>query len=50
MELVMCRSCGEFVHAFPEDGTYVPRRDECPACGGTGFKHIGTGSVIDTDD
>lgn len=50
MEWVMCRTCGEFVQAFQEDGTYVPRRDECSACGKAEFKHNATGAIIGVND
>ncbi len=50
MEFVMCRACGEFVQAFQEEGTYVPHRDECPACGGAEFKHNATETIIRADD
>lgn len=50
MELVMCRSCGEFVTANNEDGVWVPLGEECPKCGGIEFKHIETGTVVQIGD
>lgn len=46
----MCRSCGEFVSAAKEDGTWVPVLDECPDCGGSEFKHNETDTVVRADD
>lgn len=50
MEMVMCRSCGEFTQALMEDGKRVPMKDECPQCGGTEFKDIHEERVIEADD
>jgi ribosomal protein L32 len=50
MEMVMCRSCGEFTPASKEDGTFVPLADECPSCGGMEFKHNGNETVIRTGE
>lgn len=50
MELVMCRSCGEFVQASKENGTWVPKEDECPICEGQEFKHNATETVVRTDE
>lgn len=47
--MVMCRSCGEFVQAKQTDEGVVVFKDECPACGGTEFKMNETGEVIRTD-
>ncbi len=49
MEMVMCRSCGEFSTAVNEDGTFVPLEDACPSCGETEFEHNGTETTIQTD-
>lgn len=38
MELVMCRSCGKFVQAFPTGDVLKPVEEECPDCGGTEFE------------
>lgn len=50
MELVMCRSCGEFVTARRDDGQWVPMGDECPSCGGMEFEHAETDTVVRADD
>jgi RNA polymerase subunit RPABC4/transcription elongation factor Spt4 len=50
IEMVMCRSCGEFTTAVMEDGKRIPRADECPECGGTEFKDIHEDSIIKAGD
>lgn len=50
MDLVMCRSCGEFVDAVKENGRLVPRDSACPDCGGHKFKDIATGTTLATDE
>ncbi|MFC6826275.1 hypothetical protein [Halopelagius fulvigenes] len=50
MDLLMCRSCGEFTEAIEEDGTLVPRKDECQHCGGTEFKDNSTGKTVRLGD
>lgn len=50
MELVMCRSCGEFVAASWTDGEIVPQVDACPDCGAGEFKHNATGTIVNVDD
>ena len=50
MELVMCRSCGEFTTALIEDSKRVPMADECPECGGTAFKDIHEDRTIEAGD
>ena len=50
MEMVMCRSCGEFSQAKLEDGKRVPMKDECPQCGGVEFKDIHADHIIDAGD
>lgn len=47
--MVMCRSCGAFVRAFPDD-TLQPAKAECPECGGTDFKDNRSGRTIDTTE
>ena len=49
IEQVMCRACGEFVQALPEDDGLVPLREACPRCGEAEFKHNGSGEIIRTD-
>ena len=49
MELVMCRSCGEFVSAIEVDGELVIEYDECPECGGKESKNNKTGQIIRLD-
>ena len=49
IEQVMCRACGEFVQALPEDDGLVPLRETCPRCGETEFKEIDTGATLRTD-
>ena len=46
----MCRACGEFVQAIPEEEEIVPMRGECPSCGGVKFKHNETETTIRTDE
>lgn len=48
MELVMCRSCGKFVPAFPTEDVLKPLAEECPDCGGTEFKDNKTGWTTET--
>lgn len=50
MDLLMCRSCGEFVPAVPVDGDLVPKDDECPDCGGVEFKDNETDTIVRTDE
>jgi len=50
MELVMCRSCGEFSPATMDNGKRVPLADECPECGEMEFKDIHEDSIIEADD
>jgi predicted RNA-binding Zn-ribbon protein involved in translation (DUF1610 family) len=50
MELTMCLSCGEFVHAVKDDGEFVPNTDECPDCGGSEFKHNATEGIVHTNE
>lgn len=38
MKLTMCRSCREFVQAFPDEDSLGPAKDECPKCEETEFK------------
>lgn len=49
MASLMCLSCGEFVRAFPDDGSLVPFDDRCPNCGGAEFKDNDTGERVRTD-
>lgn len=48
MDMLMCRSCGRFVQAFPDGDSLIPRTDACPDCGGTEFKDLDSGDVIRT--
>jgi len=50
MEMVMCRSCGEFSTATMDEDKWVSRVDECPECGGTEFKHLYADSTVEADD
>lgn len=50
MNQLMCRACGEFVQAFLDDDTLVPRIDDCPSCGGTEFKDVHSDQIVYTDD
>lgn len=50
MELLMCRSCGEFVPATWTDEEIVPQVEECPDCGAGEFKHNETDTIVDVDD
>lgn len=50
MDLVMCRSCGEFIQAVQEDGGLVPIGDECPHCRGVEFKENGSGEILRIDE
>ena len=43
----MCRSCGEFVPAVGSGETLEPIHSECLECGGTSFKHNGSGRIVD---
>lgn len=50
MNHIMCRACGEFVQALPDDDELlVPRIDTCPDCGGTEFIDIHSGRTLQTD-
>jgi len=46
----MCRSCGNFVTALPEDGRLWPQKEECPKCGGTEFKNNDNGETLNTQE
>ncbi|SDQ91507.1 hypothetical protein [Halopelagius longus] len=46
MDLLMCRSCGEFTEAVEEDRRLVPTKDGCPHCGEVEFKNTGTGNTV----
>jgi predicted nucleic acid-binding Zn-ribbon protein len=46
MELMMCRSCGEFTQAVKEDGRLVPMKDGCPHCGGAEFEDAGSKETV----
>jgi predicted nucleic acid-binding Zn-ribbon protein len=48
--MLMCLSCGEFVRAKKEDGSYVPLPDECPDCSEEKFKNVHTEEVIEVAD
>lgn len=50
MEMVMCRSCGEFIPASMKDGMRVPRKDACPQCDGQEFKDIHEDRIIRIKD
>lgn len=50
MDLLMCRSCGEFVAATWIDGEILPRVDACPDCGAGEFKHNETDTIVTVDD
>ena len=50
MELMMCRACGNFVSALRNGDVLEPVSDECPDCGGTEFKGIGSSRSTDTRD
>lgn len=50
MEMVMCRSCGKFIPASLKDEKRVPKKNECPDCGGTEFKDTYTDRIIDAGD
>ena len=45
MNLVMCRSCGEFTSALKEDNRLVSMEDDCPQCGGTEFTDNSSGEI-----
>jgi ribosomal protein S27E len=49
MELVMCRSCGEFTPARKDGDTWTPIANECPECEGTEFIHSKTDTVVRAD-
>jgi len=50
MEMVMCRSCGEFLQAIPDGESLQPVNDECQSCGGTEFKDSQSGITFDTGE
>lgn len=45
MELVMCRSCGHFQPAVPQDGTLESLRDDCEKYGNAEFLDTQTNEV-----
>ena len=47
MAMLMCLSCGHFVHAVREEGTLLPKKDSCPECAGSEFKNVHTDRVVD---
>ncbi len=50
MDMIMCRSCGEFVTAFPDGDALEPSHDECPECGGTEFKDTDLDRAMHTEE
>lgn len=50
MEMVMCRSCGNFVPAIGDDEHRTPKKDRCPECDATEFEDIHTEHVVQTGD
>lgn len=49
MEMVMCRSCGNFTEVKRNNGKWEVVKDECPECGGREFKKTDTGEIIRTE-
>lgn len=50
MDVVMCRSCGEFVDAVEADDGLVPQTEACPGCGGRQFTEVGDQSPSTSDE
>jgi RNA polymerase subunit RPABC4/transcription elongation factor Spt4 len=48
MEVIMCRSCGEFTPAKKHDDSWVPMSKACPECGRTEFRHPKSDTVVQT--
>lgn len=50
MAMMMCRGCGRFVTALPDDGGLVPTTKRCRKCDGTVFEDVDADRIVDTSE